>query len=174
MLAQVDPQAAAKIHENNVKRVIRALEFHHLSGQKISEHNEAERQRESPYNFAYFVLNDERTFLYERINQRVEQMINLGLVEEVRKLQKMGCTRQMVSMQGLGYKEIFDYLDGTCTLKEAVYRIKRDTRHFAKRQLTWFRREREVTWINKPDFAYDNDKILSYMQEELIKKGIIP
>lgn len=173
MLALADPQAAENIHENNIKRVIRALEFHHLSGQKISEHNDAERKKESPYNFAYFVLNDERTLLYQRINERVEQMIVQGLVDEVKMLQDMGCSRQMVSMQGLGYKEILAYLEGACTLEEAVYQIKRDTRHFAKRQLTWFRREREVTWINKPDFGYDNDKILAYMQEELIRKGII-
>ncbi|MCI8301069.1 MAG: tRNA (adenosine(37)-N6)-dimethylallyltransferase MiaA [Lachnospiraceae bacterium] len=173
MLAQADPQAAANIHENNVKRVIRALEFHHLSGQKISEHNDTERQKESPYNFVYFVLNDERELLYQRINQRVTQMLDEGLVEEVQKLQELGCGRHMVSMQGLGYKEILEYLEGNCTLEEAEYKIKRDTRHFAKRQLTWFRRERDVTWINKPDFNYDNHKILAYMQESLIQKGII-
>lgn len=173
MLVQADPQSAANIHENNVKRVIRALEFHHLSGQKISEHNDVERQKESPYNFAYFVLNDERERLYQRINKRVEQMLDKGLVAEVEKLQEIGCDRHMVSMQGLGYKEILEYLEGTCTLEEAEYRIKRDTRHFAKRQLTWFRREREVTWINKPEFGYDNLKMLSHMQEELIRKGII-
>lgn len=172
MLAKVDGQSAENIHENNVKRVIRALEFHHLSGQKISEHNEQERKRESPYQFAYFVLNDDRDCLYERINQRVEHMLAEGLVEEVRKLKEMGYEKSMVSMQGLGYKEILDYLDGTCTLEEAVYRIKRDTRHFAKRQLTWFRREREVTWISKPDFAYDNEKILAYMKKELERKKI--
>ncbi len=172
-LAQVDPKAAEEIHKNNVKRVIRALEFYHLSGNKISEHNEIERQRESPYHFIYFVLKDEREHLYERINQRVDQMITEGLVEEVRNLKKMGYQKHMVSMQGLGYKEILDYLDGICTLEEAIYKIKRDTRHFAKRQLTWFRREREVTWINKPDFNYDNNKILTYMKKEMEKKQIL-
>lgn len=172
MLAQVDAKAAEDIHENNIKRVIRALEFHHLSGKKISEHNETERLRESPYNFAYFVLNDERERLYGRIDCRVDQMIAEGLLEEVEKLKEMGCQKGMVSMQGLGYKEILDYLDGNCTLEEAIYRIKRDTRHFAKRQLTWFRREREVTWINKQEFGYDNDKILTYIKEELEKKQI--
>ncbi|MEY8390657.1 tRNA (adenosine(37)-N6)-dimethylallyltransferase MiaA [Lachnospiraceae bacterium] len=173
MLAQADPKAAKKIHKNNVKRVIRALEFHHLSGQKISEHNDAQQQKESPYNFVYFVLNDERERLYQRINQRVEQMLDKGLVAEVEKLRRLGCDRHMVSMQGLGYKEILEYLDGRCTLEEAVYKIKRDTRHFAKRQLTWFRRERDVTWINKPDFDYDDHKILAFMQEALVQKGII-
>lgn len=173
MLAKADPKAAAEIHENNIKRVIRALEFYHLSGRKISEHNEQERQKESPYQFAYFVLNDDREKLYERINYRVEQMLAEGLVDEVLKLQKLGCRKEMVSMQGLGYKEILNYLEGSCSLEDSVYQIKRDTRHFAKRQLTWFRRERDVIWVNKPEFDYDNDKILNYMQEILRQKGII-
>lgn len=171
-LRAVDLKSAEEIHENNIKRVIRALEFYHRSGQKISEHNEKERQKESPYNFAYFVLNDERERLYGRINQRVELMLEQGLVEEVKKLKDMGYHKQMVSMQGLGYKEILDYLDDEYTLEEAVYRIKRDTRHFAKRQLTWFRREREVLWVNKQEFQYDNDKILHYIISELEKKQI--
>ena len=173
MLIKADPRAAAEIHENNVKRTIRALEFHHLSGQKISEHNAKERQKESPYRFAYFVLNDDRDKLYQRINSRVDQMMEHGLVEEVRHLQQLGCDRHMVSMQGLGYKEVLDYLDGACTLEEAAYRIKRDTRHFAKRQLTWFRREREVAWIQKQEFSYDNEKILAHMEKILTEKGII-
>lgn len=172
-LRAVDEKAAEEIHENNVKRVIRALEFHHLSGGKISEHNEKERQKESPYNFAYFVLNDERERLYQRINQRVDIMMEQGLVEEVQNLKNMGYHKKMVSMQGLGYKEILEYLDGECTLDEAIYRIKRDTRHFAKRQLTWFRRERQVLWINKQEFQYDNDKILTYMMSEMKKKQIL-
>lgn len=174
MLREADPEAAEKIHENNIKRMIRALEFHHLCGQKISSHNETERQKESPYNFAYFVLNDDRQKLYERINARVDLMLEEGLVDEVKALQKLGCERHMVSMQGLGYKEILAYLEGTCSLEDAVYRIKRDTRHFAKRQLTWFRREREVIWVDKQEFAYDNQRILAYMQEMLLQKGILP
>ena len=172
-LKEVDEKAANEIHENNIKRVIRALEFHHLSGKKISEHNEKERQKESPYSFAYFVLNDERDRLYRRINQRVDIMMEQGLVEEVQKLKNMGYHKKMVSMQGLGYKEILEYLEGECSLEEAVYRIKRDTRHFAKRQLTWFRREREVVWVNKQEFEYDNDKILTYMMSELKNRQIL-
>ena len=149
ILREVDPASAEAIHANNIKRVIRALEFYHLSGKKISEHNETERQKQSPYNFAYFVLTDERAKLYERIDRRVNAMIEAGLVEEVKKLKSMGCSREMVSMQGLGYKEILAYLDGGCTLEEAVYIIKRETRHFAKRQLTWFKRERDVIWLDK-------------------------
>lgn len=173
MLQRADPEAAEKIHEHNVKRMIRALEFHHLSGQKISSHNETERRKESPYRFAYFVLNDERQKIYDRINARVDSMLEEGLVEEVKALQRLGCSRQMVSMQGLGYKEILAYLAGETSLEEAVYRIKRDTRHFAKRQLTWFRREREVLWVDKQSFSYDNRQILSYMKKTLEEKGII-
>ncbi len=161
MLAEVDPASAETIHANNVKRVIRALEFYKQTGQKISEHNEKERAKESPYNFCYFVLNDDRDRLYERIELRIDQMLEEGLVEEVRALKEKGYTRDMVSMQGLGYKEILDYLNGTCTLEEAIYILKRDTRHFAKRQLTWFRREREVIWIKKNEFQHDEEAILN-------------
>ena len=166
MLQVVDPKAAEEIHFNNVKRVIRALEFFQKTGKPISSHNETERQKESPYDFYYFVLNDDRAKLYERIDMRVDMMLKQGLVEEVKKLFDMGCTREMVSMQGLGYKEIIDYLQGNITLEEAVYIIKRDTRHFAKRQLTWFRRERDVCWVNKSDFASEQE-ILDYMLEQM-------
>lgn len=158
-LAEVDEKAASQIHFNNVKRVIRALEFYYQTGKKISEHNEEERKRTSPYDFKYFVLNDEREHLYARINQRVDLMMEEGLVEEVQKLKEMGCDSTMVSMQGLGYKEILSYLEGECILDEAVYKIKRDTRHFAKRQITWFKRERDVIWLHKPDYDYDETKI---------------
>lgn len=157
-LSEVDPASAETIHPNNVKRVIRALEYYHETGQKISEHNEEQKQKESPYCSAYFVLNDERSILYDRVDRRVDQMIRDGLVDEVFRLKEMGYTRDLVSMQGLGYKELFPYLAGECTLEEAVYIIKRDTRHFAKRQLTWFRREKDVIWLNKPDFDYDEEK----------------
>lgn len=158
-LAEVDEKAASQIHFNNVKRVIRALEFYYQTGKKMSEHNEEERKRTSPYDFKYFVLNDEREHLYAGINRRVDLMMEEGLVEEVRKLKEMGCDSAMVSMQGLGYKEILSYLEGECTLDEAVYKIKRDTRHFAKRQITWFKRERDVIWLHKPDYDYDETKI---------------
>lgn len=166
-LALVDPASAEMIHPNNIKRVIRALEFYEQSGKRISEHNETQRQRESPYAFAYFVLTDDRAHLYERINRRVDQMIEEGLVNEVQALKDKGYTKQLVSMQGLGYKEILDYLDGNCTLEEAIYTIKRDTRHFAKRQLTWFKRERDVIWINKQSFGYEAEQILDEMLSKL-------
>lgn len=173
MLRKVDAKAAEEIHENNVKRVIRALEFYKETGTPISRHNELERRKEAPYNFAYFVLNDDRKLLYERINGRIDEMLQMGLVNEVQNLQKQGCTRDMVSMQGLGYKEILDYLNGDCSLEEAVYRLKRDTRHFAKRQITWFKREREVCWILKDKFDYDSAAILEYMMTVLREKGIL-
>lgn len=172
MLREVDPASAAAIHKNNCKRVIRALEYYHLTGQRISEHNALQREKESRYRFCYFVLNDVREKLYERIDRRVEQMLKDGLVEEVRALRQMGCDRNMVSMQGLGYKEIFDYLTGEITLARAVYLIKRDTRHFAKRQLTWFRREKDVIWLEKERFGYEDARILAYMKEKMTEKGI--
>ena len=113
------------------------------------------------------MLNDDREKLYERINVRIDQMLEEGLVEEVKALKNKGYTRDMVSMQGLGYKEILDYLNGECTLEEAIYILKRDTRHFAKRQLTWFRRERDVIWIDKPAYNYDEDKILEAMLDSI-------
>ena len=173
MLAEVDPEGASAIHANNVKRTIRALEFYHLTGEKISDHNRREAQKDNAYNACYFVLNDDRSLLYQRIEQRVDEMIANGLVEEVRGLAAKGCTRDMVSMQGLGYKEIVDYLEGRVSLEEAIYIIKRDTRHFAKRQLTWFKREKEVIWVDKNEFSYDNLKILEFMMQNMRERGII-
>lgn len=172
MLREIDPASANAIHANNIRRVIRALEFYHETGRRISEHNEAERRKESPYRFAYFVLNDDREKLYRNIDLRVDAMMESGLLDEVRALKEAGCTREMVSMQGLGYKEMLDYLAGKFSLEEAVRVLKRDTRHFAKRQLTWFRREREVIWVDKGRFAYDSGRILDYMEEILRQKGI--
>lgn len=172
MLITVDPQAAMQIHANNIKRVIRALEFYHETGTQISQHNEQERQKVSPYNAAYFVLNDDRSAIYQRINRRVDLMMEAGLVEEVERLRKSGFTRDMVSMQGLGYKEILDYLEGICPLEEAVYTIKRDTRHFAKRQLTWFKRERDVIWVQRDVWEQNENAMLEFMLRTLEEKNI--
>lgn len=171
-LEEVDRESAIKIHPNNIKKVIRALEYYKETGEKISEHNMKQGQNESPYNFSYIVLTDEREHLYERINARVDDMIEKGLVSEVQELLSRGCKRDMVSMQGLGYKEIISYIEGESSLEDSIYRLKRDTRHFAKRQLTWFKREKEVTWINKNKLHYDNDLILNRLLEELRKKNI--
>ena len=156
-----------------MQRVVRAIEYYRQTGHPISEHNEKERQKESPYNFAYFVLLDERQRLYERIEKRIDLMMEEGLLNEVKTLYEEGYTRDMVSMQGLGYKEILDYLDGKMTLDEAIYILKRDTRHFAKRQITWFKREKDVCWIDKSAFQYDEDKILAEMLNILKTKEIL-
>lgn len=166
MLEEVDPAAADQIHANNIKRVIRAIEFYRQTGTRISEHNEAERKKSSPYQLFYYVLNTRRSILYDRVERRVEQMMEQGLLEEVKKLAAMGCARDMVSMQGLGYKELLDHLEGRCTLEEAVYTIKRDTRHFAKRQLTWFKREKDVRWLNLPDFHDNLTEVLDHILQE--------
>ena len=173
MLASVDPKSAEDIHENNVKRVIRALEFYKQNGTRISEHNEEQKEHVSPYNLAYFVLNAPRPLLYERIDARVDEMLKNGLVEEVKDLQRMGCHREMVSMQGLGYKEILSWLGGEYPYEEAIRILKRDTRHFAKRQLTWFRREGEVTWVDKDKFDYTDSRVLDYMLSVCREKGIL-
>lgn len=170
MLHAIDEKAAEEIHENNIKRVIRAIEYYRLTGEKISDHNKVQRQKQSPYDASFFVLTDERERLYEKIDLRVDNMLKAGLLEEVKKLQEMGCKKNMVSMQGLGYKEILSYLEGEYDLEHAIYLIKRDTRHFAKRQLTWFRREKDVIWVDKSQFEYDDEKILVFMLERLLQK----
>ena len=172
MLEEVDDDSAKEIHFHNVKKVIRALEYYHSTKTKISEHNKREKLKDSPYQFAYFVLNDLRENLYQNIDLRVDQMIKQGLVNEVKTLEEKGFHREMVSMQGLGYKELLDYLHGEITYDEAIYRIKRDSRHFAKRQLTWFKREREVIWVDKNEFHYQENEILSYIIDCLSEKGI--
>lgn len=166
-LREIDPKSAEMIHENNVKRVIRALEFYEETGMRISEHNEEQRQKESPYDVSYFVLNDQREKVYERIDRRVDLMMKAGLVEEVRRLKESGCRRDMVSMQGLGYKEIMDYLNGEISMEEAVYRIKRDTRHFAKRQITWFKREKNVIWLDRDAYENDDARMLAAMLDRI-------
>ncbi len=172
LLTRIDPDSAKVIHPNNSKRVIRALEYAKLTGEKISEHNEEQRGKISPYHFCYFVLNKERAKLYETINHRVDIMLEQGLLEEVKTLAAKGYHRNLVSMQGLGYKEILAYLEGECTLQEAIELLKRDTRHFAKRQLTWFKREKDVIWVDKDRFPGE-DAILNYMIAILKEKQVI-
>ena len=173
MLQEVDPVSAREIHTNNVKRVIRALEFYHQNHSPISAHNQEQKEHETPYKLAYFVLNVPRELLYKRIDDRIDEMLNAGLLDEVQKLKDMGYHRGMVSMQGLGYKEILAYLDGEYPLEEAVRILKRDTRHFAKRQLTWFRREKDTIWMNKDEFDYNENMILERMLEICKDKKIL-
>ena len=167
MLAQIDPASAEAIHANNVKRVIRAIEYYRQTGERISEHNEQQSQKESPYDFRYLVLNDDREKLYARIEQRIDEMLAAGLVREVEGLLAEGLKTGMTAMQGLGYKEIAAYLQGQTSYEETVYLLKRDTRHFAKRQITWFKRERDVIWVNKNEFDYDENRIMAYLRQNL-------
>lgn len=172
MLCEVDAEYADTVHYNNMKRVVRALEYHHFTGRKFSEYNEQQRLKEAEYDFCYFVLNDERAHLYERINKRVDIMMENGLLEEVKALKDKGYSDDLVSMQGVGYKEIILYLNGAISLEESVELIKKNTRHFAKRQLTWFRKEDDVIWVDKQEFDYEDEKILEYMYSHMKRIGI--
>lgn len=171
-LREVDPVSAEAIHPNNKKRVIRALEYFHETGRAISSHNAEQRQKESPYDFLYVVLTMDRAKLYDRINRRVDTMVEQGLFEETEWLIKQGYTKDMVSMQAIGYKELFDYFEGRVSKEDAIEQIKKDTRHFAKRQLTWFRREKEVVFVDKEQFETEEllvEEILRMAEE----RGII-
>ncbi|MCI9616928.1 MAG: tRNA (adenosine(37)-N6)-dimethylallyltransferase MiaA [Eubacterium sp.] len=173
MLKEIDPLSAEEIHFNNTKRVIRALEYYHDTGKTISSHNYEQRRNQSPYNFAYFVLNDKRELLYQRIEERVDIMLQNGLIEEVKELLAHGCDADMVSMQGIGYKEVVNHLETNISLEDTAELIKKNTRHFAKRQLTWFRREKDVCMINIDDFEYNQEKILTEILMNLKKRNII-
>lgn len=173
MLRDVDSVSAEKIHPNNMQRVIRALEYHHQTGKRFSEHNETERKKTSPYNFAYFVLTKNRSTLYQNIELRIDQMLEQGLVEEVKQLaETYKLSASSNSMQGIGYKEIYGYLMQEYSYDEAVSILKRDTRHFAKRQLTWFRREKEVIWLDKDILATD-ELLMQEIMQHLKRKRII-
>ena len=173
MLRGIDEKSADTIHYNNVKRVARAIEYYKQTGMKISEHNEEQRKKDSPYNYVYFVLNDDRKLLYDRINKRVDAMFDEGLIEEVRKLKERGIGRDATSMQAIGYKEVLDYLDGLCTLDELKENIKNNTRHFSKRQITWFKREKDIEWINLEEFGHNRENVLEYMLNILEDKNIV-
>ena len=172
-LKEVDPVSADCIHKNNIKRVIRALEYYHETGETMSSHNEEQRKKESPYSFLYAVLTMNRSVLYERINKRVDSMVSLGLINEVQTLMNRGYHRDLVSMQGLGYKEIAAALDGEITMEEAIYQLKRDTRHFAKRQMTWFKREKEVSFFDKDHYS-STEELVNAIIEEAGKRGVLP
>ena len=165
-LKKIDSVSAENIHKNNKKRIIRAIEYFLINNALISAHNESQRKKDSPYDFRFFVLNPPRDILYDRINQRVEKMVEEGLVEEVKDLKNAGLSIENISMQGIGYKEILEYLDGEITLEEAIDNIKQNTRHMAKRQVTWFKREKDVIYLNPFEFE-NNEKIVDYMVEKI-------
>lgn len=166
ILENIDPESAEKIHFNNLKRVIRAIEYFEETGEKISIHNDREKQKESKYNCLFFSIEIPRGKLYEKIELRVDEMFQNGLVEEVSWLIKNGYNESLVSMQGLGYKEVVEYIKGKCSLEQSIYNVKINTRHFAKRQLTWFRHQNNCEYINGDPMDYDDlfQKCLEFIE----------
>ncbi len=166
-LQKIDPEYAANIHANNVKRVIRALEYHYLTGQKFSEHNAEQKEKETPYDAAVIILTMDREKLYERIELRIDLMLEQGLLEEVKRLLDRGYAPDLISMQGIGYKEFIPYFNGECTLEEAVTQLKTNTRRFAKRQLTWFRRQIDGLWVDLSRATGEDamEDVLDYLKE---------
>lgn len=173
MLIEIDPDEAKILHKNDKRRIIRALEYYKTSKKRISEHNELSRNKDALYNFAYFVLNDDRAKLYERINERVDIMVKKGLFDEVKSLLDKGYLKDTTALQAIGYKEVIDYLDGNITKDDSINAIKQNTRHFAKRQITWFKREKDVIWLNKNEYEYDEESILRYIIKQLNERHII-
>ncbi len=171
-LKEIDPEAAEKIHMNNVKRVIRAIEVYTYTHKTISMLQKESRNNPSKYKFYVFGLSMGREKLYERINQRVDRMIEKGLVQEVKKLMEMGYDKSTIAMQGIGYKEILSYLRGEISFDEAVYLLKRNTRRYAKRQFTWFNRMKDVHWINL-DETHDLQEIIKNIKDVVATSGII-
>ncbi len=147
-LMAIDPEAAKAVHPNNVKRVVRALELYESTGLTLSEQNARSKLMESAYEPVMLALTGERELLYERINLRVDRMIEAGLFEEVKALSESGMMRSMQSMQGIGYKEVLAYREGECELSECVELIKKNSRNYAKRQLTWFKRDERYQWFD--------------------------
>ena len=172
ILKEIDLFSYNNIPANNVKRVIRAIEFYRLHNFPISKHNEEQHEKESVFDFAYIVINDDREDLYKRIDSRVDKMLDEGLVNEVASIKRLGVNKDNTSYNGIGYREIFEYLDDQCSLDEAIDNIKKNSRHYAKRQLTWFRREKNVNWINRNEFNND-ELILENILLILKEKGII-
>ncbi len=166
MLVKVDNQYAKTVDKNNKKRVIPALEFYKTTGKKLSLHNKIEREKPSPYDCKYFVLTKNRENLYRDIDKRVDTMIKKGLLDEVKNLESIGVNTSVNSGKAIGYKEIFEYITGELSLDEAINKIKQNTRHFAKRQLTWFRREKNVIWVNKEDFT-EETQALEFILEKI-------
>jgi len=163
MLKNVDSEGATAVDVNNVKRVIRALEYFKCHGQPISLHNQIQKQKQAAYDADVFVLSADRATLYERVNQRVDAMVEAGLVDEVVGLLEMGYLPNLTSMQGLGYKETIKYLHGECSFDEAITSIKQGTRRFAKRQITWFRHQlKGARWVD-----VDNQDILNFLLANL-------
>ena len=172
-LLEADPESCEIIHKNNKKRIIRALEYYYMTGEKISEHNAAQKQKEPDFDFAYFVLTDERSRLYDRIDARVDKMMDAGLEDEVKGLMAAGFDAGLTSMQAIGYKEMRACIEGEISRETAVGLIKQNTRHFAKRQLTWFRKEPDVIWIDYSETGTESRVLLDIIKRNLKDRGII-
>jgi tRNA dimethylallyltransferase len=169
-LLKIDPVAAEKIHKNNIKRIIRALEVYDITGVKFSELNTDIRKKSNKYDCILIGLSMERKVLYERINQRVDEMLSKGLVDEVNSLIKKGYRKNLVSMRGIGYKEIIEYLEGNTDYEEAVNTLKQNTRRFAKRQYTWFLKDENVKWFsvdNPSEIDKTLDSIIEYLSTRI-------
>lgn len=167
-LYDIDPDTAQRIHYNDIRRIIRALEVYHLTGKPMSHYNQNFKTADKPYNSIIIGLTMDRSKLYDRINRRVDIMLEKGLIEEVKGLLKMGYNKNLTSMQGLGYKEIVTYLEGKRTLTESAEILKRDTRRFAKRQFTWFKRIKDIQWINRDDFN-SKEKLVNHLEQYIVK-----
>ena len=171
-LQKIDPDAAEAIHPNNVKRVIRALEFHALTGERISEHNAREKERTGPYTLCTFVLTDDRARLYQEIDRRVDSMVEQGLEQEAYGLYQLSLPAECTATKAIGYKEWFPYFAGTYAREEAIRLIKQNTRHYAKRQWTWFRMWPDAHWIDKQEMP-GTEQIVSCMMQYLKEAGIV-
>ncbi|AFS78528.1 tRNA Delta(2)-isopentenylpyrophosphate transferase MiaA [Gottschalkia acidurici 9a] len=169
-LKKVDPESAQRLHINDTKRIIRALEIYHETGKPMSEFYKDFRQPSNKFKIVMVGLNMDRDELYNRINKRVDIMISDGLINEVKVLLDKGYSEKLTSMKGIGYKEIIKYLNGEYSLEEAIDTLKRESRRYAKRQLTWFRREKDMYWINIDEFKTKDEilnNIINYIKESL-------
>ncbi len=168
-LKGVDPKSAEAIHPNNIKRVIRALEYYKDTGMPISQHNETEKEKrienESPYDYTFFALSMDRATLYERINLRIDQMIEEGLVEEVKSFYDSGIDLDLPSMKAIGYKEFFPYFRGEQSLQVSIEKLKQNTRNYAKRQMTWFRHQANPVFVEVDELGFDTVAITHKMLE---------
>jgi len=170
LLKDIDKESYTRLYPNDLKRVIRALEVYKVTKKTISEINKGVNLYDIPYDINYYILNMNREKLYERINNRVDKMLSSGLVDEVVKLKNMGYTLDMQSMKGIGYKEILYYLDNKLSFDEAVELIKKGSRNYAKRQLTWFRKDKRAKWINK-DLYKDDNEIIEQIKADLLSQN---
>lgn len=172
-LKAVDPKSAEAIHQNNVKRVIRALEYYKDTGMPISEHNEREKEKreenESPYDYTFFALSMDRATLYERINLRIDQMVEEGLVEEVKSFYDCGIDLDLPSMKAIGYKEFFPYFRGEQSLEACIEKLKQNTRNYAKRQMTWFRHQADPIFIEVDELGFDANEITHQILDKIKK-----